>query len=207
MGLEEIELLRAELSALRVRTEQLEQRAQSAEDYRDLVNLQGAYGYYVDKGLWDRAADLFAADGTLEIAGRGIYVGRDRVRAYLTRLPGYGYGKLFNHMQLQPVLHIDSGAGTAKGRWRSLIMFGSLGGIARWGEATYENAYVREQDTWRIAKLHGVINFYCEYDEGWHRGGIPLLRSVDGLEPDLPPSFEYEAYPEPVIAPFHYDEP
>jgi hypothetical protein len=194
-------------AALLERIEQLERRAQEAEDYRDLVNLQGAYGYYVDKGLWDQAAELFAADGTLEIAGRGIYVGRERVREYLHRLPAYGHGVIYNHMQLQPVLHIDSEAGTAKGRWRTLMMVGFLGREGRWGEATYENEYVREEDRWRIAKLHGIINFYAEYDEGWHKGGVPLLRSTEGLQPDRPPSLEYEAYPEPVIAPFHYERP
>ena len=188
------------------RIERLERRAQAAEDYRELVNLQGAYGYYVDKGLWDPAADLFAADGTLEIAGRGVYVGRERVRAYLRHLPPYGHGTLYNHMQLQPVLHIDSAAGTAKGRWRTLMMVGRLGHEGRWGEATYENTYVREGDKWRIASLHGVVNFYAEYDEGWHRGGVKLLRSIEGLAPDRPPSVDYEAYPEPVVAPFHYEE-
>lgn len=195
-----------ETAALLARIETLERRAQAAEDYRELVNLQGAYGYYVDKGLWDRAAELFAEEGTLEIAGRGVYVGRERVREYLRRLPAYGYGVIYNHMQLQPVLHIDSEAGTAQGRWRTLMMVGSLGKEGRWGEATYENAYVREDGRWRIASLHGIINFYTEYDEGWHRGGVPLLRSTDGLQPDRPPSLDYEAYPEPVIAPFHYDE-
>jgi hypothetical protein len=191
--------LRAELAELRA-------RVQAAEDYRELVNLQGAYGYYVDKGLWDEAAALFAVDGTLEIAGRGVYLGRERVRAYLRHLPAYGHGTLYNHMQLQPVLHIDSAAGTAKGRWRTLMMVGRLGHEGRWGEATYENAYVREDGRWRIASLHGVVNFYAEYDEGWHRGGVKLLRSIEGLAPDRPPSLDYEAYPEPVIAPFHYDE-
>ena len=191
--------LRAELAELRA-------RVRAAEDYRELVNLQGAYGYYVDKGLWDQAADLFAADGTLEIAGRGVYVGRERVREYLRHLPPYGHGTLYNHMQLQPVLHIDSEAGTAKGRWRTLMMVGRLGHEGRWGEATYENAYVREDGRWRIASLHGIVNFYAEYDDGWHRGGVKLLRAIDGLAPDRPPSFGYEAYPEPVIAPFHYDE-
>jgi hypothetical protein len=195
-----------EVAALLERIERLEKRAQAADDYRDLVNLQGAYGYYVDKGLWDKAAALFATDGTLEIAGRGVYVGRERVREYLHHLPEYGHGTIYNHMQLQPVLHIDSDAGTAKGRWRTLMMVGWLGKEGRWGEATYENAYVREEGRWRIARLHGIINFYCEYDEGWHRGGVPLLRSTAGLQPDRPPSFEYEAYPEPVIAPFHYEE-
>ena len=196
----------SDTTALLERIEKLERRAQAADDYRDLVNLQGAYGYYVDKGLWDQAADLFAADGTLEIAGRGVYLGRERVRAYLRHLPPYGHGTLYNHMQLQPVLHIDSEAGTAKGRWRTLMMVGRLGHEGRWGEATYENTYIREDGRWRIASLHGVVNFYAEYDEGWHRGGVQLLRSIDGLAPDRPPSLDYEAYPEPVIAPFHYDE-
>ena len=195
-----------DIAALLERIERLEKRAQAAEDYRELVNLQGAYGYYVDKGLWDKAADLFAADGTLEIAGRGVYVGRERVREYLRHLPPYERGAIYNHMQLQPVVHIDSEAGTAKGRWRTLMMVGWLGREGRWGEATYENRYVREDGRWRIASLHGIINFYCEYDKGWHRGGVPLLRSTEGLQPDRPPSFEYEAFPEPVIAPFHYDE-
>ena len=63
-----------DIAALLERIETLERRALAAEDYRDLVNLQGAYGYYVDKGLWDKAADLFADGGTLEIAERGALV-------------------------------------------------------------------------------------------------------------------------------------
>src|SRR6185436_21163363 len=82
----------SDTTALLERIEQLERRAQAAEDYRDLVNLQGAYGYYVDKGLWDEAANLFAEGGTLEIAGRGVFVGRARVREYLRHLPPYGHG-------------------------------------------------------------------------------------------------------------------
>ena len=193
-------------ATLLARIEALEARARAAEDYRELMNLQAAYGYYVDKGLWDKAADLFAKDGTLEIAGRGVYVGQDRVRQYLHHLPPYQDGAIYNHMQLQPVLHIDSVGGTAKGRWRTLMIVGWLGREGRWGEATYENSYVREDGRWRIASLHGIINFYAEYDEGWHRGGVPLLRATDGLQPDRPPSFEYEAHPKAVIAPFHYDE-
>ena len=191
---------------LLARIEALEARALAAEDFRELMNLQAAYGYYVDKGLWDKAAALFAENGTLEIAGRGVYVGRERVRQYLRHLPPYEDGTIYNHMQLQPVLHIDSAAGTAKGRWRTLMMVGFLGREGRWGEATYENSYIRENGKWRIASLHGIINFYAEYDQGWHRGGVALLRSTEGLAPDRPPSIEYEAHPKAVIAPFHYDE-
>ncbi|HTN13409.1 MAG TPA: nuclear transport factor 2 family protein [Sphingomonadaceae bacterium] len=198
--------LAAEVARLREEVATLGAAARKAEDYHAICNLQAAYGYYVDKGRWDDAADLFAPDGTLELAGRGVFVGQDRVRAYLHHLPPYGRGVLYNHMQLQPVIHIDSVAGTAKGRWRSFMMVGALGAEARWGEATYENEYKRVDGKWRITLLHGFMNIYTDYEQGWHKGGVKLLRSIDGLQPDLPPTMEYEAYPEPVIAPYHYDK-
>lgn len=203
---DDIAALRRELAALRAEQQALAARAQHAEDHLAILNLQAAYGYYVDKGLWDQAADLFAKDGTLELAGRGVYVGRERVRAYLNHLPPYGHGVLYNHMQLQPVIHVDSAHGTAKGRWRSFMMVGALGAEARWGEATYENEYVREGGVWRIALLHAYMNIYVEYEKGWHKAGVKLLRSIDGLQPDRPPTMDYESYPEPVIAPFHYEK-
>ena len=152
---DDITVLREELSQLRADLAALSARADKADHYVEICNLQCAYGYYVDKGRWDDAANLFAEDGTLELAGRGVYVGRERVREYLHHLPPYGHGTIYNHMQLQPVVHIDCVAG---------------------------------------------------YDEGWHKGGVQLLRSIDGLQPDLPPTMEYESYPEPVIAPYHYKE-
>jgi hypothetical protein len=198
--------LQAELAAMKQRQDVLEAEVQQARDFQAVQNLQAAYGYYVDKGLWDQAADLFAEDGTLELAGRGVYVGRERVRAYLHHLPPYGHGMLYNHMQLQPVIHVDSAAGTANGRWRSFMMVGSLGNEARWGEATYENAYQRVGSDWKIAQLHGYMNIYVDFAEGWNKGGVKLLRSIDGLQPDAPPTMEYECFPAPLIAPFHYDK-
>ncbi len=203
---DELAALRAELAGLRAEMNALAARAAKADHYVAICNLQAAYGYYVDKGRWDDAAALFARDGTLELAGRGVYVGRERVRDYLHHLPPYGPGILYNHMQLQPVIHIDGAAGTAKGRWRSFMMVGALGAEARWGEATYENAYVIEEGKWRIAALHAYMNIYTDYEQGWHKSGVKLLRSIEGLQPDRPPTMDYEAYPQAVIAPYHYDE-
>lgn len=200
---DEIAALRQELAQLRADHDALAARARSADDYVAICNLQAAYGYYVDKGRWDDAAELFARDGTIELAGRGVYVGRGRVREYLHHLPPYQDGQLYNHMQLQPVIHVDGDS--AKGRWRSFMMVGALGHEARWGEATYENSYVREDGAWRIASLHGYMNIYVEFDQGWNKGGVKLLRSIDGLQPDRPPTMDYEAFPTAVVAPFHYD--
>jgi hypothetical protein len=199
--------LEQEVAALRAEVAELRAQAQAATDYIAISNLQRSYGYYVDKGLWDEAADLFAEQGTLEIAGRGLYRGRERLREYLHHLPKFQRGVLFNHMQLQPVLHIDSAAGTAQGRWRTLMQIGFLGREARWGEATYENEYVRVDGVWQIAKLHGFITFYSEYDVGWDKGGVELLRSIHGLQPDEPPTVDYDSYPDVFIPPFHYPNP
>ncbi|MPT48578.1 MAG: nuclear transport factor 2 family protein [Sphingobium sp.] len=197
---EDIAALKAEMATLRA-------EVQIGKSYREICNLQASYGYYVDKGLWDAAADLFAPDGTLEIAGRGVYVGQERVRSYLHALPAYGHGILFNHMQLQPVIHVDPSGETAQARWRTFIHIAFLDKLSRWGEAVYENAYRRIDGQWRIAKLQGFITYYCEYAEGLDKGGVPLLRSIDGLQPDLPPTHDYEAFPETFIPPFHYVHP
>lgn len=199
--------LAAELAALRAAVAGLRSQADAAQDYIAIANLQASYGYYVDKGLWDEAADLFSRESSLEIAGRGVYKGQDRIRQYLNALPEYKYGVIFNHMQLQPVIHIAPDRATAQGRWRAFIQVGFLGGEARWGEAVYENAYVREDGVWKIASLHAFITYYVEYDQGWNKGGVPLLTSLDGMQPDAPPTHVYEAYPGVYIPPFHYANP
>lgn len=204
---DDIESLQHAIAALQAQVTELKSRVSASEAHLAITNLQATYGYYVDKGLWDEAADLFTADGTLEIAGRGVYVGQDRVRQYLHALPRYERGTIFNHMQLQPVIHVDLAAGTARGRWRAFILIAWLGGEARWGEAVYENTYRLVDGTWRIAGLHAFITFYCEFDRGPNHGGVPMVRSIEGLQPDRPASHDYEAFPEVFVPPFHYANP
>ncbi|MBB5986835.1 nuclear transport factor 2 family protein [Sphingobium lignivorans] len=204
---DEIASLRESIEALRAEVHTLRDRTSQAESHLAIANLQAAYGYYVDKGLWDEAADMFTADGTLEIAGRGVYVGQDRVRQYLHALPPYERGVLFNHMQLQPVIHVDADGERAQGRWRAFILIAWLGGESRWGEAIYENRYRKVDGVWRIAALHAFITFYCEYDRGLNHGGVPMVRSIDGLQPDKPSTHDYEAFPEVFVPPFHYPNP
>ena len=66
----------------------LEKEAQRVEAAHDIRRLQRAYGYYLDQALWDEMADLFTADGTIEIALDGVYVGQKRIREYLYKLGG-----------------------------------------------------------------------------------------------------------------------
>ena len=197
----------AQLAMLKAQVAQLQQQAEFAADWTAVANLQGTYGYYVDKMRWDDAADLFARDATLEIAGRGLFEGQDRIRTYLHALGKLEYGVLFNHMQLQPVIHIAPDGLSAQARWRAFMQVGHLGKEARWGEATYENAYVKEGGIWKIRKLHGYITYYVEFDKGWNKGAVALPQKLDNLDPDAPPTVKYGAFPEVFVPPYHYKNP
>jgi hypothetical protein len=196
-----------EVAALRSQVDTLQQQAQAANDYVAIANLQAIYGFYVDKARWDDAADLFADDATLEIAGRGLFAGQDRIREYLHALGDLSYGTLFNHMQLQPVIHVAPDGQSAKARWRSFMQVGHLGEEARWGEATYENEYVKEAGLWKIKKLHSFITFYVEFDQGWNKGAVALPKHLDNLEPDAEATVKYGAFPDVFVPPYHYPNP
>ena len=196
-----------QLAALQEEVGALRAQARRADDYISILNLQSIYGYYVDKSQWDQAADLFARDATLEIAGRGLFTGQDRIREYLHQLGPLEYGKLFNHLQLQPVVHVAEDGASARGRWRSFMQVGHLGKEARWGDAVYENEYVKEDGVWKIGKLHSFITFYVEYDRGWNKGAVALPQRLEGLQPDGDTTIRYGAFPEVFVPPYHYKNP
>ena len=60
------------LATLAARMTDLSMRAQRLTDEVEVTNLQHAFGYYADRKMWDDVADLFAADGTMEIGLQGV---------------------------------------------------------------------------------------------------------------------------------------
>jgi len=203
---EKIESLQQELAALKAEAERV-------EDASDIKRLQRSYGYYLDKAMWDHMADLFAEDATIEIGLDGVYKGKDRIRDYLYALgggeKGLAHGQLNIHFQLQPVIHVAEDGQTAQGRWRAILAAGQYGESAQWGGGVYENDYVKEDGTWKIAKLHWYQTFIVPYETGWARsedvtGGTFVS---DQLPPDAPPSEEYGVWPDVYVPPFHYDNP
>lgn len=197
----------AELAALKADVGELRRRADVAEGYIAVSNLQRSYGHYIDKARWDDAADLFAEDCSLEINGRGVYLGQDRVRAYMYKFGPARYGALMTHMQLQPVIHVAPDGLTAKARLRSLIMVGELGGEAVIGDGVYENEYAKEDGVWKIRKLHFYQNFYVDYDAGWNKGAKPLIPVYPDFPPDQPPSEDYKVFPDYYLPAYHYKNP
>jgi hypothetical protein len=175
-----------------------------------LDNLQAAWGYYVDKGLWRQAADLFTANATFEFAQRGVYVGRSHLVKAMTvafgGLEGLRQGQLNNYMMLQPIIDVAPDNRTAKARWRSDIEV-AVDGKGQWGEGEYENEYVNENGTWRIAKLHFYVTFMCDYDKGWVEGPIPMEGPSKDSPPDHPPTEVYGSLPDVYQPAYHYKNP
>ncbi|HUN73530.1 MAG TPA: nuclear transport factor 2 family protein [Steroidobacteraceae bacterium] len=179
------------------------------EDERAIENLQRSYGYFVDKAMWRETADLFADDATLEIGGRGVFVGKPRILQYLTWLAPKGlvHGLLLNHIQLQPIVTVAADGNTAQGRWRFLAEVGEYGKSSRWGMGTYENEYVKQNGIWKIKALHGYFRMYTDYALGWAKSAVPNTHPEKDLPPDRPPTVKYETYPATYIPPYHYKNP
>jgi ketosteroid isomerase-like protein len=201
--------LPAELRTLAGPLARLAARVQRLEDERAIENLQRSYGYFVDKALWREAADLFTDDGTLEIGGRGVFVGKARVLEYLRWLEpkGLARGKLFEHLQLQPVVSVAPDGLTAKGRWRFFAQVGEHQRSAIWGMGTYENEYVKEHGVWKLRRLHSYFRMYTPYADGWGRTALPNTRPEQTLPPDRPPTVAHEQYPATFIPACHYPHP
>jgi hypothetical protein len=198
-----------------VQIEQLTQRVERLEGTRAVRKLQRAFGFYVDRGLWGEAADLFADDGTIEIGIDGVYVGKERIREYLKRLhggqEGLIYGQLNEWVTLQPAIAVAADGTSATARWRDHGMLGQYKSHAEWRDGIYENSYVREDGVWKIRSLHLHVNFVAPYERGWAR-----LRGDEGLvqseasrtfPPDRAPTASYDPFPAVQVPEFQVRHP
>lgn len=195
----ELQALETELNALGTRIERL-------EDLTEVEIVQNAYGYYVDKAQWRSVANLFGPESTLEIGGKGVFIGTERMFEYMT--VGLGpigprENSLIDHQQFQclPTVHEDGVS--AEARCIAFVM--SSGG---WGHVYYENDYEKVDGVWRFKALHGPFNMYSGYKLGWLDDVIiNTFPEKWPPYPDLPPTVMYLAYPSYYVEPFHYPNP
>jgi len=194
----------------------LTQRVELLEGNRAVKKLQRAFGYYVDRGLWGEAADLFTDDGTIEIGIDGVYVGRERIREYLKRLhggqEGLIYGQLNEWVTLQPAIDVAEDGKSATARWRDLGMLGQYKQHAEWRDGIYENAYEKGADgIWRIKSLHLYVNFMVPYEKGWARlkpgEGLVASQASKDYPADRPPTESYAAFPGTNLPSFQASHP
>ena len=183
----------------------LDERITRLEDMNAIERLQRTYGYFVDKSQWVQLSELFTDDATLEIGGKGLFLGKARVLEYMQKAfgpDGTKKNSLANHMQFQPIPDISADGKTGWIRARAFVMSG--GG---WGLPLYENQYRKENGVWKISRLSGPFTMYTSWD-GWGKNAMNNTWP-DKFEPapDLPPSTIYLTYPAYYIIPFHYPSP
>ena len=208
--------------ALDERLDAFEAQVVAAEDVAAIKRLQRQYGYYVDKGMWEDVADLYTTDAVANYPA-GTYVGYDSIRKHLYMNVGGGQvgdnglpdNRIYNHINIQPVVHLAPGGQTAKGRWRAFAMFGSFGGGATWAEGVYEMTYAKVGGVWKIANLDYHSGFGAPYSTGWvPPEPQPAAAGGGGRGPrNLPHPADRArneacgGFPAACLGPFHYTNP
>ena len=166
------------LANLEARAERLQARIESIESIRAIKRLQYAYGHYVELGLWNDFADLFAEDAVTNYQS-GVR-GKAAIRKLFFEQVGQGRlglaeGRIYPHILFQPVITLAPDGRTAKGRWRILAMLGGYGGSATWYSGVYENEYILDNGVWKISVIHSEPKVTAAYTAaGWKESGVHL---------------------------------
>ncbi len=183
---------------------------QQVKDHHEIENLENAYGYYLDKNLWNDLADLFAVNGSMELAQRGVYTGRERVRQFLFEVfgaEGPVQGRLGNHVHMQPVITLDEGGQSGKVRARMMQQL-NFNGNPSMGAAVYENVVVKEGGKWKYLSTHAFNTWTASYKGGWVQNpGNRVPGPSETFPPDAPPSFTFAMFPTVYPFPYHYSNP
>ena len=219
-----------DLNALEQRVEQLADEVGRLNDAQAVRKLQHAYGYYLDKCLYDEVVDLFAEDGEVRFMG-GAFKGKPGLRRlYCDRFRksftgghnGPVYGFLLDHLQLQDIVDVAADRATARARFRCLMQAGSHETKkdapphlpSQWWEGgIYENEYVRESGVWKIQLLNYNVVYHGIYDKGWAHTPANFVSFFTETYPKNPVGPDVLVQPKPVIwpetavVPFHYEHP
>ena len=220
----------ADLSALARQVEQLANEVGRLNDVQAVRKLQHAYGYYLDKCLYDEVVDLFAADGEVRFMG-GAFKGKPGLRRlYCERFRknftgghnGPVYGFLLDHLQLQDIVDVAPDRNTARARFRCLMQAGSHetkkdapGHLpSQWWEGgIYENEYVRENGVWKIKVCNYNVVYHGLFEKGWAHTPVQFVQFFTETYPKNPVGPDALVEPKPVIwpetsvVPFHYEHP
>ena len=214
------------IRALEARLEELGQQVDLLKDVHAIRRLQHAYGYYIDKCLYDETVDLFAETGEVRFMG-GIFKGKAGVhRLYCGRFRenftggknGPVKGFLLDHPQMQDIIDVAPDRKTALGRYRSCMQAGrhedSVEETRQWWEGgLYENTYVREEGVWKLGVLNYRPVWHATFEEGWAKtppNFIPFYTKTfpdDPLGPDELVDPVPVLWPDTDVLPFHYPHP
>ncbi|MGC1269798.1 MAG: nuclear transport factor 2 family protein [Croceibacterium sp.] len=147
----------------------------AALNTEDVVrNLVAAYGYYVDRKMWDDVVDLFTRDGTTTIAGTGEFTGAEGLRKAHETMGAQGLkqGELNDHLIFDTIVEVDPGATSATARSVVMGMIGDThAGTASWSFQVQLVHLVLDQGLWKFRDLQIYPTMNANYADGWGKGG------------------------------------
>lgn len=165
----------------------LEQRIDVLNAEDQARNLQNAYGYYVDRKMWDDVTDLFTSDGVLEIGDVGTWEGPASIRRALERdgPAGLKEGQLNDHPLFDTMIRVSPDGNEAQVRGLELAMLGDYtAGTAHWQVSVFTNRLVRQDGVWKIREMRVYPLMKTDYNEGWGKS-----RAIDNTGGVLVPAF------------------
>lgn len=161
-------------------------------------NLQAAFGFYLDRKMYDDIVDLFSDDALIDIAAVGQFKGKDGVRRALAGFgaPGLQTGELNDRPQLMPVITLAADGRSAQLRNIEIGMTGQHAGETYWS-ATVQNFTFRKGDdgVWRIAGLERSPRMRTTYADGWQTPLPAALPHPADAAPDSRSRLADAAYP------------
>jgi hypothetical protein len=167
---------------------QLETRIAVLNDEDAVRNVQNAYGYYVDRKMWDDVVDLFAQGGVVELAGTGRFSGKAGVRQALERMGPAGLrdGEVNDRPLFATLVEVQPDGTEAYSRGIELGMLGDQAkGVASWEISIFHNRFVKEGGLWKLKELRVFPLMKAAYDKGWgdsgtiRPAGIPAFLSAN----------------------------
>ena len=189
---------------------QLSRRIQALVDAQKVRNLQNAYGYYVDRRMWDDVVDLFSDDGAIEVSGVGVWRGKTGVRHAMERMgpQGLTHGVLNDHLMFDTVVSVSPGGREAFARGIELGMIGDGDhDTARWEVTVFRNRFVKDAGIWKLREVRLYPHVRADYAQGWGKSLTVEPAPAADIAPDKAeptPSAEQQAH---VIAAFLGPDP
>ena len=167
----------------------LEQRIEALNAEDQARNLQNAYGYYIDRKMWDDVTDLFTSDGVLEIGGVGLYDGPTNIRRALERdgPAGLKHGQLNDHPLFDTMIEIAPGGMEARVRGLDWGMLGDFSSArAEWSVSVFHNRFVKQDGVWKIREMRVFPLFKTDYAQGWGKSRIVDPALAKAFAPNRP---------------------
>jgi hypothetical protein len=167
----------------------LQKRIAALNDEDKVRNLQNAYGYYVDRKMWDDVVDLFAAKSAIEIGGIGVYDGKPGVRRAMERMgpAGLTHGQLNDRPLFDTVVTISPGGTEAHARGIELGMLGEADkNEGYWEVNVFDNRFVKEGGVWKIREMRIFPLMRTDYYQGWGKSRLVEAMPTGSLAPDHP---------------------